>query len=71
MREVWDFFILEINRRIIGPHLERLFAPEIRARLSMLESAHAAGAPQADYLQNPAKRAFLNQPGGVHGAFHA
>lgn len=52
VRAVWDFFILEINRRIVGAHLERLFAPEINERLAMLESIDEGGR-LPDYLRPP------------------
>lgn len=52
-REVWDFFVIGINRRIIGPFLERVFQPEIQARLALLESAHAQGTDVAEYLRPP------------------
>lgn len=53
VRGLWDFFILDINRRTIGPHLERLFAPEIAARLAMLADAQRQGVALPDYLQPP------------------
>jgi len=53
VREVWDFFVLEINRRVIGPHLERLFAAEIGARVVMLADSQRQGIELPPYLQPP------------------
>ena len=53
IREVWDCFVIDINRRIVGPFVERVFQPEIRERLALLESTHAEGTPIAEYLRPP------------------
>ena len=53
IREVWDFFVIDINRRLTGPFVAQVFQPEIRARLALLESADAQGAEVAEYLRPP------------------
>jgi hypothetical protein len=42
-RAVWDFFVSTVNRRIVGPLLARIFAPEIEARLVQIRQAFDAG----------------------------
>lgn len=53
MREMWDYFILEINRRIIGPWLSALFRPEIEARLRSIGELRAQGRLNKDYYAEP------------------
>jgi hypothetical protein len=53
MREVWDYFILEVNRRIIGPWLRELFRPEIDARLRTIGELRAQGRLVKDYYAEP------------------
>ena len=52
-RAAWDTFIMEVNRRVVGPYLARIFAPEIEERLALLDSARRAAAPLPPYLQPP------------------
>ena len=42
-RAVWDFFVSTVNRRIVGPLLAQIFAPEIEARLRQIQEAFDAG----------------------------
>jgi hypothetical protein len=51
-RSVWDQFVLQVNREIIGPFLERMFAPEIAERLRLL-AALPDDDDVADYLRPP------------------
>lgn len=53
IREVWDAFIIDINRRVVGPFLEQLFRPEIEARLALLGTSTEHGLPLAQYLRPP------------------
>lgn len=43
LREVWDFFVFTVNRRIVAPLLNRIFEPEIQARLRQIQDAFHAG----------------------------
>ena len=52
IRGPWDQFVLQVNREIVGPFLERIFAPEIAERLRLL--ATMPDDPDvADYLRPP------------------
>ena len=50
---MWDFFVIGINRGIVGPFVERVFQPEIHTRLALLESSHARGTDVTEYLRPP------------------
>lgn len=53
IRALWDFFVIDINRNIVGPFLQETFEPDIRARLTLIERAQADGADTAEYLRPP------------------
>jgi hypothetical protein len=53
IRRVWDFFVIDVNRRLIGPCVQQLFASEIEERFALLRSADKDGAGIADYLRPP------------------
>jgi hypothetical protein len=53
VRKVWNFFVLEINRGIIGPWLIEAFKPEIDARLALIERTWHAGQSTKDYYKPP------------------
>ena len=53
VREVWDFFVLEINRGIIGPWLIATFRPEVEARLALIDRLWRDGRITKDYYQPP------------------
>ncbi len=53
MREVWNCFILDVNRRIIGPWLLDVFGPEIDARLRTVRELRAQGRLVNDYYAEP------------------
>ncbi|MBM3819646.1 MAG: hypothetical protein FJW14_11640 [Acidimicrobiia bacterium] len=42
-RRLWDFFVGTVNRRIVGPLLARIFAPEISARVQQIREAFGRG----------------------------
>jgi hypothetical protein len=57
-RTAWNRFVIQVNREIVGPFLERMFEPEIAKRLEFLQaSADAPGL--APYLRPP-YRAKMN-----------
>jgi hypothetical protein len=58
VRAVWDAFVIAINREVVGPFLERLFAPEIASRLRFLDSV--AGTPDLPASLNPPYRPQMN-----------
>jgi hypothetical protein len=53
MRQVWDFFILEINRRIVGPWLRQTFGTEIDERLALIEALWRERRMTTDYYEPP------------------
>ena len=59
IRRVWDFFVIDVNRRVIGPFVHNVFAPEISARLALVERAHQDGVQAAAALRRPL-RAQMN-----------
>jgi len=57
-RTAWNRFVIQINREIVGPFLERMFQPEIATRLEFLQAV--ADTPGlAPYLRPP-YRAKMN-----------
>jgi hypothetical protein len=50
-RAVWDAFVLDINRAVVGPWLTQVFAPEIERRLTLLRECQLPDRPH--YLQPP------------------
>ena len=52
-RTVWDQFVLQINRELVGPFLTRIFAPEIADRLQLLAALPNDDPDVADYLRPP------------------
>ena len=55
VREVWDFFVLEINRGVVGPWLMQTFQPEIEARLAFIDRQWRDGRVTKDYFLPPLK----------------
>jgi hypothetical protein len=55
IREVWDFFVLEINRGVIGPWLMRAFQPEVEARLAFIDQLWRQKQVTKDYYEPPFK----------------
>jgi hypothetical protein len=53
IREIWDFFVLQVNRGIIGPWLVETFKPEIDARLALIERVWRSGQVTKDYYEPP------------------
>jgi hypothetical protein len=53
MRAVWDFFVIEINRGIVGPWLAATFRDAIETRLALIEDAWRSGRAGKDYYQPP------------------
>ena len=53
VRDVWDFFILDINRAVIGPWLLEVFRPEIDERLALIERLWSDGVMTKDYYEPP------------------
>ena len=62
IRRVWDFFVIDVNRRVIGPFMHNVFAPEISARLALIERAHQDGVQTAGALSRPPSRADERRP---------
>ena len=55
VREVWDFFVLEVNRGVVGPWLMQIFQPEIEARLAFIDRQWRDGQVTKDYFLPPLK----------------
>jgi hypothetical protein len=53
IRDVWAFFVLDVNRGIIGRWLLQIFEPEMDARLALIERAWRAGQVTKDYFEPP------------------
>lgn len=53
IREVWDFFVLQVNRDVIGPWLIQTFRPDMDKRLALIERAWHTGQVTKDYYQPP------------------
>jgi hypothetical protein len=53
LRDVWDFFILDINRAIVGPWLLDKFRDEIDERLALIDRLWSDGVVTKDYYQPP------------------
>ena len=53
IRDVWDFFVLQVNRDVIGPWLIQTFRPDMDKRLALIERAWHAGQVAKDYYQPP------------------
>ena len=53
LRRVWDVFVLDINRGVVGPFVQEMFRPEIDARLSLLERTFAEQGARVDYMRPP------------------
>jgi hypothetical protein len=55
IRAVWDFFVIEINRGIVGPWLREAFGPAIETRLTLIEQSWRSGGVTKDYYAPPYK----------------
>jgi len=53
IRAVWDFFVIEINRAVVGPWLADVFKPAIDERLMLIERARRSGRATKDYYTPP------------------
>ena len=53
IRRVWEFFVIDVNRLVIGPFVHDLFAAEISARLALVERAYHDGVKTAAALRRP------------------
>jgi hypothetical protein len=53
LRDVWNFFLLEINRAVVGPWLLETFRPEIEQRLGLIERLWSDGVVSKDYYRPP------------------
>jgi hypothetical protein len=53
LRTVWDFFVIEINRGVVGPWLADVFRPAINERLALIERANYSGRATKDYYTPP------------------
>jgi hypothetical protein len=53
LRRIWDYFILEINRLVIGPWLTAIFRPEIDQRLELIQQLREQGQLTKDYYNPP------------------
>jgi hypothetical protein len=52
-RALWDYFVLGVNRAIVGPWLQRLFEPEIGARTALIADLWKQGRVTKDYYEPP------------------
>ena len=53
IRAVWNFFVIEINRGVVGPWLADAFRPAIEERLKLIERARRDGRATKDYYAPP------------------
>jgi hypothetical protein len=53
LRAVWDFFIIEINRGVVGPWLHEAFKPAIEGRLALIEQAWQSATLTKNYYEPP------------------
>jgi hypothetical protein len=53
LKAVWDFFVIEINRGVVGPWLSDVFGAAMERRLALIEQAWRSGGLTKDYYQPP------------------
>jgi hypothetical protein len=49
IKAVWDFFVIEINRGVVGPWLRQVFASTIDERIGLIERSWQSGTLKKDY----------------------